>query len=218
MFDVKKFGAIISKRRKECDMSQAHLADLLGFTRQAISNYECGNAFPDIETIIKISEIFQVSVDELITGSGATKTETKLLLNKKEFTNDVALDEVINVAPYVKPTTMDKIAEVLAEQGIDISNILELSEFISDDGVYSLLKKADFKKVDTLILKKLIPFLTEDAKYVMLDKIMEHELDAKLLIQLVGSGYNFYELIENAVVCGVLDYDILSDIREARNI
>ena len=217
MFDVKKFGATLSKKRKEQDMSQSSLADLLGFTRQAISNYECGNAFPDIETIIRMAEIFHTTIDELISNSGATTTETKLLLNKKDFADQVQMEEVINVAPYVKPTTIDKITEVLAEQGIDISNILELSEFISDDKIYTLLEKADFKKVDSIILSKLIPFLTEDAKYVILDKIMEYELDANLLAHLVGSGYNFYQLVENAVVCGVLNYDVLKLIREARS-
>ncbi len=217
MFDVKKFGATLSRKRKEQDMSQSSLADLLGFTRQAISNYECGNAFPDLETIIRMAEIFHTTVDELILCSGATNTETKLLLNKEILPKQVQMEEVMNVAPYVKPTTMDKIAEVLSEQGIDISNILELSEFINDDKIYTLLEKANFQKVDSLILNKLIPFLTEDAKYVILDKIMEQQLDRKLLIQLVGTGYGFIELIENAVVCGVLDYDILNEIRIAKN-
>lgn len=218
MFDVKKFGTAISRKRKELDISQAHLAEILGFTRQAISNYECGNAFPDIETIIKIAQVFDMTIDELIADSGATKMESKLLLDKDNFNEEIKISEIINVAPYLKPTTINKMVEILANQGIDISNVLELTEFISDDKVYDLLKKANFEKVDDSILGKLIPFLTEDVKYVILDKIMEHEINPQLLVKLIGTDYIFYELIENAVVCGVLDDWILDSLRTARNV
>ena len=39
MFDTRKFGAHISKLRKEADMTQSALADQLGVTRQSVSNY-----------------------------------------------------------------------------------------------------------------------------------------------------------------------------------
>ncbi|MDD3123916.1 MAG: helix-turn-helix transcriptional regulator [Candidatus Izemoplasmatales bacterium] len=218
MFDVKKFGAAISRKRKEMDISQAHLAEMLGFTRQTISNYECGNAFPDIETITKIAQIFDMTIDELVSNSGATKAESKLLLERNNFNEEIKITEVMNVAPYLRPTSMNKIAEILALQGIDISNVLELAEFISDDKVYDLLEKANFEKVDDVILGKLIPFLTEDVKYVILDKIMEHEINPQLLVKLIGTDYIFYELIENAVVCGVLDDWILDSLRLVRNV
>lgn len=46
MFDTKKFGAYIARKRKNLDMTQAELAEKLNLTRQAISKYEVGDASP----------------------------------------------------------------------------------------------------------------------------------------------------------------------------
>lgn len=49
-------------------LTQEELAEKLSVTRQAISNYETGKTQPDIETLIKIASILEVSVEELIYG------------------------------------------------------------------------------------------------------------------------------------------------------
>ena len=48
--------------------SQGKLADYLGVTQQAISKYENGDREPDIDTIIKLSQLFDVSSDYLLGG------------------------------------------------------------------------------------------------------------------------------------------------------
>jgi transcriptional regulator with XRE-family HTH domain len=54
--------------RKEANISQQRLADEIGsgITQPQIQNYEKGNYEPDIDTIIKIADIFDTSVDYLI--------------------------------------------------------------------------------------------------------------------------------------------------------
>ena len=47
-------------------VSYTHLADQLNITRQALSNYEVGKRIPDIFELIRMAEIFKVSVDEII--------------------------------------------------------------------------------------------------------------------------------------------------------
>lgn len=51
--DAKKFGAFISERRKEQHMTQAGLAGKIGVTDKAVSRWERGLGFPDINTIEK---------------------------------------------------------------------------------------------------------------------------------------------------------------------
>ncbi|MGM9522273.1 MAG: helix-turn-helix domain-containing protein [Oscillospiraceae bacterium] len=58
-------GKII-KLRKQNGWSQEELAEKLGVTRQAVSKWEGENAVPDIDKIIKMSEIFEVSTDYLL--------------------------------------------------------------------------------------------------------------------------------------------------------
>lgn len=59
-------GEKIAKLRKECNYTQEQLAELLGVSRQSVSKYESGVAFPETEKLIKLSEIFGCSVDYLL--------------------------------------------------------------------------------------------------------------------------------------------------------
>ena len=59
----------IKKLREEKGMTQDELAEKLNVTRQAVSNWETGKTQPDIETLTRLAEIFDVSVERLIYGS-----------------------------------------------------------------------------------------------------------------------------------------------------
>ncbi len=56
----------IKKIRKDNKMSQEELAEILNVTRQTISNWENGKNYPDIETLVKISDKFNISLDILL--------------------------------------------------------------------------------------------------------------------------------------------------------
>ncbi|MDD4000267.1 MAG: helix-turn-helix transcriptional regulator [Bacilli bacterium] len=58
----------IKQLRKEKGLTQTQLADLLGVTDKAVSKWEVGEANPDISLLTKLSEIFGVSIDYLLTG------------------------------------------------------------------------------------------------------------------------------------------------------
>lgn len=56
----------ILKLRKDLKLSQEELAEKVGVTRQTISNWELGETQPNVEQLKKLSEIFSVSIDELV--------------------------------------------------------------------------------------------------------------------------------------------------------
>ena len=60
------FSDKLQKIRKEHNITQEGLADKLNVSRQAVSKWESGQAYPDTEKLIQISKIFNVSLDELI--------------------------------------------------------------------------------------------------------------------------------------------------------
>ena len=74
------FGEQIKQQRKALDMSQEEVAKRLFVTRQTISNWENGKNYPDLSMLVKISDVYQVSIDSLL------KEDTKLkeYLSKKE--------------------------------------------------------------------------------------------------------------------------------------
>ncbi len=66
--DNLKFGKFIKELRKEKNMTQKELAEKLYLTDKAISKWERGLSFPDITVLNSISEIFNVSVTEILNG------------------------------------------------------------------------------------------------------------------------------------------------------
>lgn len=61
-------GERLKERRNELHLKQDYVAEELGITRQTMSNWENGRSYPDIERIIRLSEIYDLSLDELLKG------------------------------------------------------------------------------------------------------------------------------------------------------
>ncbi|MBQ5897690.1 MAG: helix-turn-helix transcriptional regulator, partial [Oscillospiraceae bacterium] len=59
-------GEKIYKLRTERNLSQGDLSEILEVSRQSVSKWENGAATPDLDKIIKLSEIFGITIDELV--------------------------------------------------------------------------------------------------------------------------------------------------------
>ena len=219
MFDTKKFGRYISRLRKNADMTQSELADKLFLTRQAISRYELGESFPDVSILINIADIFSVSLDELINSGEPTRAELKILGSVAGGKNDIAADninDIIGIAPLLKPSILGKLSDSLSKQGIDISSIVALSEYLNDENVIKLLENVTLDKVDDVLLEKLMPVLDPKSKATVFQKILDGEMDYRFLSILIEYADYFTSQIEAAVVEGVLPWDALDIMRNGR--
>ncbi len=63
-----ELGKRIQKYRKEGALSQDALAEKVFVSRQTISNWENDKSYPDVKSLVLLSEVFQVSLDQLIKG------------------------------------------------------------------------------------------------------------------------------------------------------
>ena len=61
-----KIGEKIMRLRISKDISQEHLSEALGVSRQSVSKWEIGQALPQIDKVLKLAQIFGVSTDELL--------------------------------------------------------------------------------------------------------------------------------------------------------
>lgn len=68
MLDSVKIGGFISGKRKELGMTQQQLADRLNISFQAVSKWENGSTFPNVELLPELSKVMEVTVDELLAG------------------------------------------------------------------------------------------------------------------------------------------------------
>lgn len=77
--NMQKIGKFILQLRQEKNLSQSDLANLIPVTRQAVSRWEKGQSIPDSSTLLIISKIFDVSINELLNGERIKKEEPKKL-------------------------------------------------------------------------------------------------------------------------------------------
>ena len=66
-------GKFIKELRKSKDLSQNQLADMIPISRQAISKWERNETIPDSSTLLRLSEIFDVTINELLLGKRIEK-------------------------------------------------------------------------------------------------------------------------------------------------
>ncbi len=88
-----KISKFIKNLREESNMTQEELADKIPISRQAISKWERGISIPDAQTLIRLSEIFNLSINEILSGEKINKTNAneinKITLKLYEERNKV---------------------------------------------------------------------------------------------------------------------------------
>lgn len=91
--DAKKFGTFIATLRKENNMTQVELAQKLQVTDKAVSKWERGLGFPDINTIEPLADALGISVLEIMRSERIAETE---------ITQDTASAALTDIFEFVK--------------------------------------------------------------------------------------------------------------------
>lgn len=79
----------IKNARQKNNISQESLAEQLGVSRQTISSWETGKSYPDIVSVIKMSDIFNISLDKML------KEDKNLVNNMQERMDTVKSNKYI---------------------------------------------------------------------------------------------------------------------------
>ena len=66
--DQIKTGKFIAAMRKEQNLTQRQLAELLQISDKTVSKWECGNGMPEVGTMLPLCETLHINVNELLTG------------------------------------------------------------------------------------------------------------------------------------------------------
>lgn len=84
------FGEKLKSLRRQAGMSQEQLAEKLGVSRQAVTKWETDGGIPDIENIMAVSALFDISIDELFSNERGTKRPAEYLF---ESVTEYDIDE-----------------------------------------------------------------------------------------------------------------------------
>ena len=80
--DIVKTGEFIAKLRKEKGLTQEQFGDKMGVTNKTVSRWETGKYLPPADVLLLMSELFDVSINELLTGQRLTDKEYKQTAEK----------------------------------------------------------------------------------------------------------------------------------------
>lgn len=158
------FNEKLKKLRKEEGLTQEQLAEKLNVSRQAITKWETGEGVPDIENIKQISNLFNVTIDELL------KEEKNINIEKREkysYVEELEIDHSkhfdINICKIqelnILANNEEKVrVEVLSSENENLNEIFKV-EF---DNMYNKLdidikNNKKIEKVDNVKINFYIP-------------------------------------------------------------
>lgn len=155
MFDAVEIGRRISRLRKEKDMTQPALADLMGVSFQAVSNWERGASMPDIGKLPELAQALGVSVDELLGGGRGGELIRSVIAGEEETfvkSERVTLSEAGEAAPLLKPKQVTRIVRAIDDE----------SRQKAEDAQEGKNGESDTNGIDFAALMRIAPFLDED--------------------------------------------------------
>lgn len=129
-------GDTIKYLRKEKDITQDELADILGVSNQSVSRWECGMCYPDMELLPLISDFFGVTVDKLL-GVNEKIEQNKVKQYLKRFQEAISSGRVYDCIDIAREgvteypnnyTLLNKLMYALFIAGDSDGNIPEWKE------------------------------------------------------------------------------------------
>ena len=75
--DTRKLGLFLKQLRKENNMTQEQLGERIGVTNKTISRWETGGYMPPVESLILLSDLYGISINELLAGESVEDDKIK---------------------------------------------------------------------------------------------------------------------------------------------
>lgn len=136
------FGDKLKKLRSDNGLTQEQLADKIFVTRTAISKWETNNGYPSIDSLKVISNLFNISIDELISDDD--------IENKKLLDDKIAKRFYFIAIAFLGVTVIfTLLAYFLQQPFLNIASICGLVDYV----LFGLLAKPKYKRLQ---MKKLI--------------------------------------------------------------
>ena len=181
MFDTNKVANNIKIARTKMNMTQMNLADEMGVSYQAVSNWERGNSMPDISKLPELCQILNISFEELV-GERTAETETVEKLMQDENA-DVTLEEMAQIGELVKPERVEsKVNETIENGGkIPFSVLVSLAPFMDKEMLGKMAE--EIADIDIKKLSVIVPFLSKETLDRIIEKCIQSEsLDMKAVM------------------------------------
>jgi len=131
------FGKQIKQIRKDNNLTQEQMANMLNVSRQAVSNWENNKNLPDLELLVLMSNVFSLSLDYLILGGNEMNNMTAKLIKDGSETRrtkfNLILIIIATILLFVGTTCL--IIKGMSVEYIDAQGILHENFFLIPIGI-----------------------------------------------------------------------------------
>lgn len=157
--DPVKTGEYIAYLRKNCDMTQLALATTLQVSHQAVSKWETGIALPDIDILLAMADLFEVSIENLLIGSDdeTDPLEEDRIMYSETITNVVKTkNDIPLLLEACDEMREEDITDCIQTLGISDPDIfLKLCEHLSSNKIAQVIKTLGLSSLLPLVANKM---------------------------------------------------------------
>ena len=165
MFDTMKIAAVIKQARIDRNMTQMNLADAMGVSYQAVSNWERGNSMPDIAKLEDLCTVLGVTVEQLLGMETPAAAAVQKVIREEVLT----VEELAEVAPAMTPKELKKqMKAAKKEKKRKIKSIAGLAPFMSQEDLEELV--AELADEELVSLDHIAPFLSREGLRKLADR------------------------------------------------
>lgn len=155
MFDTTKMAQVIKQARIDRNMTQMQLADEMGVSYQAVSNWERGNTMPDISKLEDLCRVLELTVEQLL----GMESKTAAVVNKAMQEEELTVEELAEVAPVLPPQTVrEETRKTAKRKKLDLSRIVTMAPFLDEGELDELIGNEPLEDLSDLV--EIAPFLS----------------------------------------------------------
>ena len=159
-----ELGTQIRKYRNERTLSQEALAEQVFVSRQTVSNWENDKSYPDVKRLMLLSEVFEVSLDQLIKGDVEMMKEQIDQTDQKKFERLSNIFTILFLAVLITPVPL---VHFLSYAGLAIWIVI-----LGAGSYAAMLVEREKKKFDMQTYREIIAF-TEGKSLSEIEKARE---------------------------------------------
>ncbi len=184
MFNVNTVSYMLKEARIKKNLTQSALAEKLGVTYQAVSNWERGASVPDISNLSILCNLLELDLYKLV-GASQNPELAEEILSNPGILNDAPIDAIATVASMLPPEQLMEIVRTKKTGIHNLATLVQLAPFIDADLIEEL--GADLVPSHIGEVVELSPFATNElcARWIeKLESMENFDLDVGLLSEL----------------------------------
>ena len=134
--EQKKIGSFLKELRKEKEITQEQLAEILGVSGRTVSRWETGSNMPDISLLVEIAEFFDVSIPEIINGERKSENMNEEVKKVAESLSDYASVEKETIIKDVRKYSISGTIAIVVYCILDYTELILQNELFEKIALY----------------------------------------------------------------------------------